>query len=109
MLSKTAVFLLMAETLLLVIGCTLMRWGVCRKSRRIRTAAYAVTLLSALGAAVSYWYFNAGPGRYVPTGRLEPEQELLFSGVGTGVFLVLLFGFFCRGYHQRVLELTENT
>ena len=102
-------WMLLFGLLLLAADCALMLRGVRRRSRRTRAAAYGTTALSALCAAAACWYFTAGPGRYAPTGRLEPELEQLLSFAGTLLFPALLLAFFCWGYHRRVLDLTEGT
>lgn len=107
--SPRALLLLLLWLVLLAADWRLMGWGVHRKNRKLRGAAYGLTALSLLLAWETVRYFDAvlgGPSDYA---LWDPVWDQLPALLAAIVYGIMLLGFLCWGFYQRTRELTEET
>lgn len=107
--SPRALLLLLMWLILLAADWGLMGWGVHRKNRKLRGAAYGLTALSLLLAWETVRYFDAvlgGPSDYA---LWDPVWDQLPALLAAIVYGIMLLGFLCWGFYQRARELTEET
>lgn len=107
--SPRALLILLLWLVLLAADWGLMGWGIRRKSRKLRGAAYGLTALSLLLAWKTVRYFDAvlgGPSDYA---LWDPVWDQLPALLAAVVYGIMLLGFLCWGFYQRTRELTEET